>query len=48
MMQIYLPFLAAALYLAVLTVPSGQRTLGLSLSLLAWLVHGATLWGSIF
>ncbi|MBC3861404.1 cytochrome c biogenesis protein CcsA [Undibacterium jejuense] len=47
-MQIYLPFLAAALYLAVLFVPSGQRTLAVSLSVLAWLVHGATLWGSIF
>ena len=48
MMQIYLPFLAAAIYIAVLFVPSRLRTAGAGLSLLAWLLHGATLWGSIF
>ena len=48
MMQIYLPFIASALYLAVLFVPTRLRTLGAMLSALAWLVHGVTLWGSVF
>ena len=47
-MQIYLPFIASALYLAVLFVPTRLRTLGAILSALAWLVHGVTLWGSVF
>ena len=47
-MQIYLPFIASALYLAVLFVPTRLRTLGAMLSALAWLVHGVTLWGSVF
>ena len=48
MMQIYLPLFAAALYMSVLFVPSRLRTLGASLGLLAWLLHGVTLWGSVF
>jgi len=47
-MQIYLSFLSAALYLAVLFIPSRWRTLGAGLSVFAWLLHGATLWGSVF
>ena len=47
-MQIYLPFLAAALY--ILSVVLQGRWLGLAngIAAIAWLVHGAALWLTIF
>jgi ABC-type uncharacterized transport system permease subunit len=47
-MQIYLSFLAAALYIVSVIVPGSRLTLGSVVSGLAWLTHGLALWLTIF
>ena len=48
MMQTYLSFLAAALYLACTLIPGQRRIVNPGLTALAWLVHGVALWATVF
>ncbi|MFZ6772047.1 cytochrome C assembly family protein [Undibacterium sp. SXout7W] len=43
-MHIYLPLLAAVLYLSAILIPPSQRKLHYGLTVLGWLLHGAALW----
>lgn len=47
-MQIYLSFLAAALYILSIVLPGRWLTLSNAVSALAWLTHGMALWLTIF
>ncbi|MES2049762.1 MAG: cytochrome c biogenesis protein CcsA [Pseudomonadota bacterium] len=47
-MQIYLSFLAAALYVACSILPGARRKLVSSLTAIAWLIHGVALWLVVF
>ncbi|MBC3917768.1 cytochrome c biogenesis protein CcsA [Undibacterium sp. CY18W] len=47
-MQIYLSFLAAALYILSILLPGRLRLLISTATTLGWLVHGAALWLTIF
>jgi len=47
-MQIYLSFLAAALYILSIALPGRWLTLSNAVSALAWLTHGMALWLTIF
>ncbi|MFZ6655527.1 cytochrome C assembly family protein [Undibacterium sp. TJN19] len=47
-MQIYLSFLAAALYILSISLPGRLLMLTNILSVIAWLLHGASLWLTIF
>jgi ABC-type uncharacterized transport system permease subunit len=47
-MQTYLSFLAAALYLASTFIPVARRLLVSSLTAAAWLLHGGSLWLTVF
>lgn len=47
-MQIYLSFLAAALYVACTLISGQRRLLNSALSALAWLLHGVSLWFTVF
>ncbi|MBC3885442.1 cytochrome C assembly family protein [Undibacterium griseum] len=46
-MQIYLSFLAALMYLAALAIPLTRRRLAASAGMLAWLLHGVSLWQAL-
>lgn len=43
-MHIYLPLLAAALYVSAILIPPSQRRLHYGLTVLGWLLHGVALW----
>ncbi len=47
-MQTYLSFLAAALYLACALIPVARRQLVSVLTVVAWLLHGGSLWLTVF
>lgn len=47
-MQIYLSFLAAAMYVVCSIIPGGRRKLVSSLTAGAWLIHGIALWLVVF
>ncbi|MBI3284086.1 MAG: cytochrome c biogenesis protein CcsA [Burkholderiales bacterium] len=47
-MQIYLSFLAAALYLLSISIPGQRRVLTSMLTASGWLMHGAALWLTVF
>jgi ABC-type uncharacterized transport system permease subunit len=47
-MQIYLSFLVVVLYLAAVFIPFPQRIVGAGVSVLAWLLHAASLWLAVF
>lgn len=47
-MQTYLSFFAAALYVVCTLIPGQRRILNSSLTALAWLVHGVSLWFAVF
>ena len=47
-MQIYFSFLAAALYVVCTLIPGQRRILNPSLTAIAWLMHGVSLWFAVF
>lgn len=47
-MQIYISFLVVVLYLAAVFIPLRQRILGAGISVIAWLLHAASLWLAVF